>query len=74
VSRVGLGCLSGGSLYHFAAMGEFASHDEAVRHFEKLPRSGDVAVTVETIPCVRHGIEYGYRHVVRNMRGQVLDV
>lgn len=69
------GGLYGPSLFLFSAMGEFASHEEAAAYFNAAPRNGrERAVTVETVPCVRSGVEYGIRYVVRDLRGRELNV
>lgn len=39
---------------------------------EAAARESECDRIIETIPLVRYGIEYGFRNVVRNVRGEVI--
>jgi hypothetical protein len=73
-----LGGLFGGRLFSYTGLGEFASHEAAVTshavHWYPPEVTRETAVTIETIPCVKHGVEYGYKRVVRDLAGRVLNV
>lgn len=70
-----VGCLSGGGLYVYSRAGEWRTFDAARAYAVAQPIvQGERRVIVETIPCVRMGVEYGYRHVVRDLDGRTLDV
>lgn len=70
-----LGGLFGGRLF-FYDIGDYASHEAAVRYYLALPGRGapERSVTIETVPRVAHGVEYGHDYVVRDFAGRVLDI
>lgn len=71
-----LGGLFGGRLFLYE-LGEYASHDAALRYYDSLPRWDSDAkrvVTVETVSRVSRGVEYGHDYVVRERSGRVLDI
>lgn len=59
--------LSGPSVRTFG--GEFGTLAQAVKAAQAEPSCDRI---VETIPCVKRGIEYGFRSVIRNVRGEVI--
>jgi hypothetical protein len=71
-----LGGLFGGRLYFFTALGDHASHDAAVRRGFgwSVETIGVRLVTIETVPKMRNGIEYGHDYVVRDLAGALLNV
>lgn len=48
---------------------EFRNLAQAVEAAQAEPTCDRI---VETVPCVKRGVEYGFRHVIRNVRGEVI--